>query len=216
LTGVYPLYHHPARMEGGPVPNTLFYGDNLVVLRNREHFPDSSVDLIYLDPPFNSQATYNVLFRGPTGQGSGAQIEAFEDTWHWGEAAEDAFDQDTGIDGKVFFKPDGKRTDVAIVSVKSGGVGVNMVRELKSVIEREKAPMGLFLTLDPPTGPMREEATAAEFYETLWGKHPRMQILTIAELLDGKRPDMPLVDVAAAFRPAPRESQEGEQHELTV
>jgi site-specific DNA-methyltransferase (adenine-specific) len=73
--------------------NMLFYGDNLVVLRNREYFPDQSVDLIYLDPPFNSQATYNVLFRGPTGQSSGAQIEAFEDTWHWGEAAEDAFDQ---------------------------------------------------------------------------------------------------------------------------
>jgi hypothetical protein len=52
---------------------------------------------------------------------------------------------DTGIDGKVFFKPDGKRTEVAIVSVKSGGVSVNMIRELKSVIEREKAPMGLLL-----------------------------------------------------------------------
>jgi site-specific DNA-methyltransferase (adenine-specific) len=123
---------------------------------------------------------------------------------------------DTGIDGKIYFKPDGKRTDVAIVSVKSGGVSVNMIRELKSVIEREKAPMGLFLTLDPPTGPMRVEATAAGFYETTWGKHPRIQILTIGELLDGKRPDMPLVDVAAAFRPAPRENQEGEQHELTV
>lgn len=94
---------------------------------------------------------------------------------------------DTGIDGKVFFKPDGKRTEVAIVSVKSGGVGVTMIRELKSVIEREKSPMGLFLTLAPPTDPMKVEATAAGFYETLWGKHPRIQILTIAELLDGKR-----------------------------
>jgi site-specific DNA-methyltransferase (adenine-specific) len=76
-----------------PVPNSLFYGDNLVVLRNREYFPDQSIDLIYLDPPFNSNANYNVLFKGPSGKGSGAQIEAFEDTWHWGEAAEDAFDQ---------------------------------------------------------------------------------------------------------------------------
>jgi site-specific DNA-methyltransferase (adenine-specific) len=542
------------------VPNTLYYGDNLVVLRNREHFPDQSVDLIYLDPPFNSNASYNVLFKGSSGQSSGAQIEAFEDTWHWGETAEDAFDQvmqcghvgaadmlramrtflgendmmaylammairlielrrvlkitgslylhcdstashylkvlldavfgaenfrseliwkrstshgntshafgnltdtilyyskhlnqyvwnqqharfteayiekyfrysdvdgrrwqsvtlrnpgmrpnlhfpyhasngviyqphphgwacssermekydrenrlhfpdtphgqlrlkmylnespgirlqnlwddipainsqaqerlgyptqkpvalleriiqtssnpgdivldpfcgcgtaihaahrlgrqwlgidithlaislierrlktafpgikfdvlgtpkdfdgaqdlaardryqfqwwavslvnaqpyggkkkgaDTGIDGKVFFKPDGKRTEVAIVSVKSGNVSVNMIRELKSVIEREKAPMGLFLTLACPTDPMKIEATATGFYETLWGRHPRIQILTIAELLDGKRPDMPLIDVAAAFKPAPKESQEGEQHELTV
>jgi DNA modification methylase len=123
---------------------------------------------------------------------------------------------DTGIDGKVFFKPDGKRTEVAIVSVKSGGVGVTMIRELQSVIQREKAPMGLFLTLSPPTEPMRIAATAAGFYETLWGKHPRIQILTIVELLDGKRPDMPLIDVAAAFRPAPRERREGDQQELTV
>ncbi|MGH7194373.1 MAG: DNA methyltransferase, partial [Candidatus Saccharimonadales bacterium] len=118
---------------------------------------------------------------------------------------------DTGIDGKVFFKPDGKRTEVAIVSVKSGGVSVNMIRELKSVIDREKAPMGLFLTLTPPTAPMQVEATSAGFYETLWGKHPRIQILTIADILDGKRPDMPLIDIAAAFKLAPRESQEGEQ-----
>src|SRR5690242_6741539 len=70
--------------------NRLYYGDNLDVLR--EHVPHESVDLIYLDPPFNSQATYNVLFRAPTGEQSKAQIEAFEDTWHWNEKAEEAFD----------------------------------------------------------------------------------------------------------------------------
>lgn len=123
---------------------------------------------------------------------------------------------DTGIDGKVFFKPDGKRTEVAIVSVKSGGVGVPMIRELKAVMEREKAPMALFLTLDPPTNPMRVEAASAGFYDTLWGKHPRVQILTVADLLDGKRADMPLVDVGAAFRSAPRENREGIQQELGV
>lgn len=76
--------------------------------------------------------------------------------------------------------------------------------------------MGLFSTLSPPTEPMRIAATAAGFYETLWGKHPRIQILTIAELLDGKRPDMPLVDVGAAFRAASRERQEGDQPEPMV
>jgi site-specific DNA-methyltransferase (adenine-specific) len=77
--------------------------------------------------------------------------------------------------------------------------------------------MGLFLTLAPPTEPMRIAATGAGFYETLWGKHPRIQILTIAELLDGKRPDMPLIDIGASFRAAPREKQEeGDQQELTV
>ena len=66
--------------------NKLYYGDNLDVLR--EHIKDDSVDLIYLDPPFNSNATYNVLYRSPvTGDQSQAQIEAFEDTWHWNETA---------------------------------------------------------------------------------------------------------------------------------
>lgn len=73
--------------------NVLYYGDNLDFLRNHDHFPDESVDLIYLDPPFNSQATYNVLFREATGAASEAQIEAFEDTWHWGPAAAQAYDE---------------------------------------------------------------------------------------------------------------------------
>jgi site-specific DNA-methyltransferase (adenine-specific) len=71
------------------MPNALYYGDNLDVLR--ASIADASVDLIYLDPPFNSQASYNVLFKGPSGKGADAQIEAFEDTWHWGEGAERAF-----------------------------------------------------------------------------------------------------------------------------
>jgi len=70
--------------------NKLYYGDNLTVLKNC--FDDESVDLIYLDPPFNSQATYNVLFKSTAGEQSRAQIEAFEDTWHWGDEAALAFD----------------------------------------------------------------------------------------------------------------------------
>lgn len=69
--------------------NHLYYGDNLRVLR--ESIADESVDLIYLDPPFNSNASYNVLFKGPSGNESAAQIEAFDDTWHWTDAAEEAF-----------------------------------------------------------------------------------------------------------------------------
>jgi DNA modification methylase len=71
--------------------NTLYYGDNLNILR--DHVQDASVDLIYLDPPFNSNASYNVLFRDPTGEQSQSQIEAFEDTWHWNDKAELAFDE---------------------------------------------------------------------------------------------------------------------------
>jgi site-specific DNA-methyltransferase (adenine-specific) len=69
----------------------LYYGDNLEVLRN--DIKDETVDLIYLDPPFNSNATYNVLFKTPEGERSHAQIEAFEDTWHWNARAEQAFDE---------------------------------------------------------------------------------------------------------------------------
>ena len=68
--------------------NRLYYGDNLDILRTREYFPDESVDLIYLDPPFNSNRNYNVLFKSESGTDSEAQITAFEDTWHWGETAE--------------------------------------------------------------------------------------------------------------------------------
>jgi site-specific DNA-methyltransferase (adenine-specific) len=73
------------------MPNALYYGDNLAVLR--DSIATESVDLIYLDPPFNSQTSYNVLFKGPSGKGADAQIEAFKDTWHWGEGAERAFSE---------------------------------------------------------------------------------------------------------------------------
>ena len=69
--------------------NKLYFGDNLDILR--EHVPDESVDLIYLDPPFNSNATYNVLFREASGEGSAAQIHAFDDTWHWSIESEAAY-----------------------------------------------------------------------------------------------------------------------------
>lgn len=69
--------------------NTLYYGDNLAVLR--ESIRAESVDLIYLDPPFNSNASYNVLFKSPQGQEAAAQIQAFDDTWHWGVSAEEAY-----------------------------------------------------------------------------------------------------------------------------
>ena len=69
--------------------NKLYFGDNLDILR--EHVPDESVDLVYLDPPFNSNATYNVLFKEASGEGSAAQMYAFGDTWHWGMESEYAY-----------------------------------------------------------------------------------------------------------------------------
>lgn len=71
--------------------NKLYFGDNLDILRDKEQFPDESVDLIYLDPPFNSNATYNILFEEKSGEKSAAQITAFDDTWHWGLESEKAY-----------------------------------------------------------------------------------------------------------------------------
>lgn len=74
-----------ADTEGAGV---LFYGDNLEVLR--QHIKPESVDLIYLDPPFNSEAAYNVFFDAPDGRSTEASIQAFDDSWTWGEAAQEA------------------------------------------------------------------------------------------------------------------------------
>ncbi len=71
--------------------NILYYGDNLDILQNLEYFPSESVDLIYLDPPFNSNQNYNLLFKDESGRGSEAQITVFGDTWHWGPTAEKTF-----------------------------------------------------------------------------------------------------------------------------
>jgi len=79
--------------------NKLYFGDNLGILR--DHVPNESVDLIYLDPPFNSKATYNVLFQEKNGTESVAQITAFEDTWHWGMESETAYHEIVTSGGKL-------------------------------------------------------------------------------------------------------------------
>jgi len=71
--------------------NKLYYGDNLKILR--DYIKDESINLIYLDPPFNSKANYNILYKEPTGEASRAQITAFEDTWHWGVDATTTFQE---------------------------------------------------------------------------------------------------------------------------
>jgi site-specific DNA-methyltransferase (adenine-specific) len=79
--------------------NQLFYGDNLDILR--EHVRDESVDLVYLDPPFNSNASYNVLFSSKDGTRVVAQIKAFEDTWQWDQAAAYDYQQTVEAGGPV-------------------------------------------------------------------------------------------------------------------
>lgn len=76
-------------VAGSPWLNKLYYGDNLDVLR--EQVETGSVDLIYLDPPFNSNRAYNVLFNEKSGEESPAQIEAFDDTWTWSYETESLY-----------------------------------------------------------------------------------------------------------------------------
>ncbi|WP_243444772.1 DNA methyltransferase [Sphingosinicella humi] len=114
---------------------------------------------------------------------------------------------DGGVDGVIYFKPDGKRTEKALVSVKGGThVGVQMIRDLHSAMEREKAPIGVFITAALPTGPMLREAAAVGRFTDEWGRGwPRLQILTLAELFRGARPALPFVDPLIALRRARRE-----------
>ena len=120
---------------------------------------------------------------------------------------------DGGIDGLIYFRSDAKTTERAIVSVKGGGVSVPMVRDLKGVMDREKAPIGVFLTLAPPTRPMETEAASAGFYELGGRQYPRLQIITIEQALKGMKPAIPLVDTGAAFKRPARETA-GKQAEL--
>jgi site-specific DNA-methyltransferase (adenine-specific) len=120
---------------------------------------------------------------------------------------------DSGIDGFIYFKPDGKISEKAIVSVKGGeNVSVAMIRDLAHVVDRENAKIGVFITLAEPTKPMRTEAIKAGFFETRFGKYQKIQILTIEELFAGKKPDIPLVD-PTVFRKAAVELNE-KQDEL--
>lgn len=122
---------------------------------------------------------------------------------------------DTGIDGIIYFKPDGKTTEKAIVSVKGGAnVGVAMVKDLIATVDREKAKIGVFVTLAEPTRPMEREAVTAGFYQTDYGKFPKIQILTIEDLFDGKKPLMPWLDPATFKKAAREDMSAGRQEKL--
>lgn len=124
---------------------------------------------------------------------------------------------DQGIDGRLYFHDDESgKTKQIILSVKSGHISVKDLRDLRGVIDREKAEIGVIITLEDPTKPMRTEAAGAGFYKTQWGNHPRLQILTISELLDGKRIDYPPA-LNVTHKRAPRHLPEpASQHALPL
>ena len=127
---------------------------------------------------------------------------------------------DHGIDGKILFRDDLKasKAEQIIIQVKGGKTGVKDVRDLRGVLEREKAAMGVLISLQPPTGPMEAEAASAGFYTHKMNEqqYPRLQLRTVKELMEGKGIERPsnVASVDETFRKAPKAKAKG--HEQTA
>jgi DNA modification methylase len=128
---------------------------------------------------------------------------------------------DKGIDGRVYFHDEGgakAKTKQIVISVKSGeNVTVSQLRDLRGVIEREDAEIGVLISMAKPTRDMRKEAASAGFYKSAWGKHPRLQLLIIEELLSGKGIDYPpseQVNVTLKRAPKAKSGTKGTQAHL--
>jgi DNA modification methylase len=126
---------------------------------------------------------------------------------------------DHGIDGKILFRDDLKasKAEQIIIQVKGGKTGVKDVRDLRGVLEREKAAMGVLISLQPPTGPMEAEAASAGFYTHKMNEqqYPRLQLRTVKELMEGKGIERPsnVAAVDETFKKAPK--AKGKGHEQT-
>ena len=159
------------------------------------------------------KSTYDVIGE-PTDYAGAAEL-AEQDKyqfqwWALGQVgarpAEQKKGADRGIDGRLYFHDDDSGQSKQIIfSVKAGGVSVPQVRDLIGVLTREKAQIGVFLCFEEPTKPMLREAAEAGFYKSTDGTtYPKLQILTIQQILDGKQPAYPLHRRDATFKKAPR------------
>jgi DNA modification methylase len=128
---------------------------------------------------------------------------------------------DKGIDGRIIFQGDKPGSfENVILSVKAGKTGSAHIRDLKGVLEREKAAIGVLISMQEPTSAMKTEAVTAGFYESAsWNrKYPRIQLLTVEELLDGKKIEMPPIkQLSVTFKTAPKaKNKKSEQHEFIL
>ena len=164
------------------------------------------------------EKTYKVI--GEPVDLAGAKELADEDKyqfqwWALGQVAarpaEEKKGADKGIDGRIYFHDEGAggKTKQIILSVKGGHVKVSDVRDLRGVIAREKAAIGVLISMEEPTKPMKQEAASAGFYDSPWGgKHAKLQLLTVAEILDGKRIDAPpMKQTSRTYKQAPMADQ---------
>lgn len=128
---------------------------------------------------------------------------------------------DKGIDGRLIFhdEDDTRHTKQIILSVKAGHTSVPHVRDLRGVLDREKAQIGVLISMEEPTKPMRAEAAGAGFYRSPFTRkdHPRIQLLTIEELLGGKQVDMPPVrQTSQTFKKAPKAKAKKSHRQKTL
>jgi DNA modification methylase len=157
--------------------------------------------------------TYEVIGEPTDYQGAAALAAEDKYQFQWwalgqvgARPAEQKKGADRGIDGRLYFHDDQSGQSKQIIfSVKAGGVSVPQVRDLVGVLDREKAQIGVFITFDEPTKPMVREAAEAGLYKSTDGTtYPKLQILTIQQILDGKQPEYPLHRRDATFKKAPR------------
>ncbi|MBA3688093.1 MAG: site-specific DNA-methyltransferase [Chloroflexi bacterium] len=168
-------------------------------------------------------ATYRTIGEPTTVEG--ARMLAAEDPWQfqaWAlglvgarQAGSAKKGGDKGIDGKLYFHDSPDMADKQIVfSVKAGHLVPSFIRDLRGVIDREEAQIGVLISFEEPTSGMRSEAASAGFYDSPWGRHPRIQLRTVGELLEGKGIDYPHM-TNVTHRRAPRaKAAEPERLEL--
>lgn len=220
--------------EGGTVLDPFAGCGTSVVAAQRSGKPWIGIDITHLAinlikvrlrDTFGDSAQYKVI--GEPTTVADAQDLADQDPYQFqwwalglvgARPTEQKKGSDKGIDGRLYFHDEpGGKTKQIIFSVKAGHhLGVAYVHELRGVIEREEAQIGVLITMYEPTKPMRTDAASAGFYTSPWGKHPRLQILTVGELLAGKKLDMPPAQgVNVTFEKAPKaKKQAGKQQEM--
>jgi DNA modification methylase len=155
---------------------------------------------VRLRDTFGADAKFEVIGEPVTVEGAAtlAAEDPYQFQW-WAlglvgaRPAEEKKGADRGIDGRLYFHDEGKggKTKQVVISVKAGNTGPAHVRDLAGVLTRESAEIGVLITLHEPTPAMRKEAASGGFYTSPWGKHPKVQLLTIADLLDGREIDYP-------------------------
>jgi site-specific DNA-methyltransferase (adenine-specific) len=155
---------------------------------------------VRLRDTFGADAKFEVIGEPVTVEGAAtlAAEDPYQFQW-WAlglvgaRPAEEKKGADRGIDGRLYFHDEGKggKTKQVVISVKAGNTGPAHVRDLAGVLTRESAEIGVLITLHEPTPAMRKEAASGGFYTSAWGKHPKVQLLTIADLLDGREIDFP-------------------------